>query len=144
MSEIKHSTSDGITEPLFHILPQTIWESAKRSGLYHPESLQKEGFIHLSKGNQIQRVANTYYRGQSNLILLEINPNHLNAELRWEPPIPPHGIPQPEKALYEPPDQRFPHLYGPLNLEAVIAAHSLPLSGSGEFQWFGINHSFVF
>lgn len=144
MSEISHSTSDDIIEPLFHILPQTSWESAKLSGLYYPESLQHEGFIHLSKGTQIQRVANTYYRGQSNLILLEINPNHLNAVLQWEPPMPPNGIPHPEKTLYESPDQRFPHLYGPLNLEAVIAAHPLPLSGSDEFQWLGIGHSFVF
>ena len=93
---------------LFHITEQTAWESAQRDGLYRAASLAAEGFIHLSKQEQVPEVAARFYAGQSGLVLLEIEGDRLQAELRYDE-VPGHGT--------------FPHLYGPLNLDAVKQVH---------------------
>jgi uncharacterized protein (DUF952 family) len=67
--------------------------------------LQTEGFIHLSEQDQVQWVGNHFYQGQSGLLLLEIESECLTSELRYDE-VSREGT--------------FPHLYGPLNLEAVV------------------------
>ena len=52
-------------------------------------------------------MANARYKGRTDLVLLVLDPARVNAEIRYEE---------------SEPGQRFPHLYGPLNLDAVIAA----------------------
>ena len=133
MPESSHSTTAALSESVFHILPRATWELAQFQGNYQPQSLFQEGFIHFSKADQVQFVANTYYRGQPDLILLEINPNRLAAELRWEPPAPPRGVSSSTAVEHEQ-GQLFPHLYGPLNLDAVTAIHPLPVTDTGEFK----------
>ena len=77
-----------------------------------------EGFIHLSRPDQILKVANAFYRGLTDAILLWIDPARLNAELRWETVD----------------ADVFPHLYGPLNLEAVVAVSDLQPDSAGVFR----------
>ena len=60
-------------ETLLHITTQAEWEKALRTGEYTHPSLESEGFIHCSKASQILWVANRFYRGNSNLILLQID-----------------------------------------------------------------------
>ena len=88
---------------LVHLCNRTAWLEAQKSGSYQPASLATEGFIHLSRPDQILKVANTFYRGLPDAILLWIDPARLNAELRWETVN----------------ADVFPHLYGALNLAAV-------------------------
>jgi len=112
---------------ILHITARATWEAARREGIYRAPSLESEGFIHFSKLQQLLGVANAFYAGQSGLVLLEVDDALLHAELRWEPPA---GLPAPASL---PPTGLFPHLYGPLNLDAVIAAHDFPAGPGGVF-----------
>jgi uncharacterized protein (DUF952 family) len=99
---------------IFHITSRTAWDEAQKRGDYRAESLKTEGFIHCSTLSQVLPVANNFYKGQSGLILLEIEPTLLSSTLKWEPPsggAPPPGVPVGDK---------FPHVYGPINLDAVV------------------------
>ena len=106
-------------ETILHITQRADWEAAQRSGQYRADSLASEGFIHCSKPGQILRVAGTFYAGQHGLALLVIDPARLKAELRWETP--------PEAA------EPFPHVYGPINLEAVINVLDFEPAPDGKF-----------
>jgi RimJ/RimL family protein N-acetyltransferase/uncharacterized protein (DUF952 family) len=88
---------------ILHILTRKAWKIAQVSGEYRAASLAAEGFIHASTPEQVITTANHFYRGVSNLVLLWIDPELLQPELRWEPAD----------------GQVFPHIYGPLNLDAV-------------------------
>ena len=90
---------------LFHIAETTNWTSAKEKGTYVPNSLAIEGFIHLSEKQQVPGTVERFYQGRSDLVILEVDPQLLRAPLRYEQVLD-HGV--------------FPHLYGPLNLEAVV------------------------
>ena len=102
-----------MTKPILHLASNDAWLAADKEGSYRADSLSTEGFIHGSKPSQIVNVANTFYRGQQGLVLLVIDPSKLEAELKWEPPAEPEPTHAREGEL-------FPHIYGPLNLEAVI------------------------
>ncbi|MBM3152089.1 MAG: DUF952 domain-containing protein [Chloroflexi bacterium] len=93
--------------PILHIAHRSAWQAALRAGVYAPESLAVEGFIHCSEPSQALRVANAFYKGRSGLALLVIDPGRLSADLRWE-------------AGSDKPDELFPHIHGPLDLEAVM------------------------
>lgn len=90
---------------LFHITEAISWQTAQAEGFYSPASLQTEGFIHLSEQGQVEWVGHRFYQGRSGLVLLEIDSERLVSELRYDE---------------VPGDGTFPHLYGPLNLNAVI------------------------
>lgn len=105
---------------LFHIIDSAQWNVAKLENEYRPERFKTEGFIHLSKKDQILRPANLLYQGQQNLLLLIIDPDMLEAEVVYEPGS--HG----ESEL-------FPHLYGPLNVNAVIDDVLFPCEPDGSF-----------
>ena len=116
-----------MTKLIFHITVDEAWQAAVKQGRYEPESLSQEGFIHCSVLSQILGVANAFYRGQSGLILLAIDPERLTCELKWEPP----AEPQPGHATA---GELFPHLYGPLNLEAVVKSVSFKPDANGLFS----------
>jgi release factor glutamine methyltransferase len=103
---------------LVHLCTRPAWMAAQAAGSYHAESLANAGFIHLSRPDQILKVANAFYRGLREAILLWIDPAKLQAELRWEPV---------EADV-------FPHLYGPLNLDAVISASDFNPDQDGIFR----------
>jgi uncharacterized protein (DUF952 family) len=91
---------------IYHITPLNKWREALESGLYSADSLEKDGFIHCCTKDQTEDVLRTWFREESDLILLEIDPALLSAEVKYEDS---HG----SKEL-------FPHIYGPLNLDAVV------------------------
>ena len=72
-------------------------------------------------------VANKYYRGTSDMVLLNIDPSKLASVLKFEPPAHLDGSP----AL--PHEPQFPHIYGPINLDAVIEAIDFPCDEQGVF-----------
>lgn len=113
---------------IFHITSRQAWQEAQQRGEYRADSLESEGFIHCSTETQILPVAEKYYRGQSDLLLLKIDPTRLVSELRWEPPsggAPPPGVPEGEL---------FPHVYGPINLDAVVKAYDLEANPDGSYK----------
>jgi uncharacterized protein (DUF952 family) len=97
------------------------WEAAQASGVYRVPSLEEEGFIHLSRPFQVHIPANALYSDTPGLVLLWIDPARLTAELRDEP-----------STSGEPMD--FPHLYGPLNIDAVMAESPMEPWKKGAFR----------
>ena len=71
--------------------------------------------------DQILRVADSFYAGQHGLVLLVIDPRRLTSELRWEPGT-------------DLPTDLFPHLYGPLNLQAVLKVLDFEPAADGKFH----------
>jgi len=95
---------------LFHITTQAALDAARVAGVYRAASLETEGFIHLSTREQWRGTHERFFRGQHGLVLLEIAPERLDAEVRFEPAD----------------GQLFPHLFGALPMKAVVAVHPLP------------------
>lgn len=94
---------------IFHITTRDAWEHALREGSYTAPSLDAEGFIHCSHAHQYGRVARARFRGQPNLVLLEIDPARVGPEIKHE--------------NTEGGTELFPHIYGPLNPDAVTRVH---------------------
>jgi uncharacterized protein (DUF952 family) len=111
---------------IYHITTHLAWQTARQHGEYRAPSLESQGFIHCSKLEQVKGVADTVFRGQDGLVLLCIDPARLTAELREEAPDP--IVPAEHQ-----PGERFPHLYGALNLDAVTRAVALPPGADGTF-----------
>ena len=112
---------------ILHLTSNDAWLTALKSGAYHADSLSVEGFIHCSKPSQIAGVANTFYHGQQGLVLLVIDPLMLKPVLKWEPPAEPEPTHARESDL-------FPHIYGPLNLDAVVKVAPFEPGADGSFS----------
>ena len=111
---------------IYHITHPDHWHPGQP---YRPASLESEGFIHFSRLDQVLSVANAFYAGQRGLLLLEVDVDRLTSELRWEAPIPPSTPPAGTPLTGD----LFPHLYGPLNPEAVLTAHPFEMGDDGQF-----------
>jgi len=103
-----------VSTPIFHLALASDWEAAQESGDYRistlGRTLEQEGFIHASRADQWQNVMRLFYADVPEpLVLLEIDPARLTCPLEVEE-VPEAG-------------DSFPHLYGPLNLDAVTAVH---------------------
>lgn len=112
---------------VIHIASRRLWSEAQAAGQYSAPSLAAEGFIHCSTERQVVAVAHKFYRGQTGLVLLVIDPARLNSTLKWEAPAegaPPPGVPDADL---------FPHIYGPINLDAVTQVLDFEPASSGEF-----------
>ena len=111
---------------IYHIASRRAWNEARAQAVYRTESLDTEGFIHCSTEEQVVPVAENFYKGEPDLLLLVIDPEHLTSDLKWEPPAggTPPGIPE---------GDLFPHIYGPVNLEAVVKVFDLQSNPDGKF-----------
>ena len=105
---------------IFHITTAAAWEQAQAAGAYTADSLTSEGFIHCSDPHQVAWVANTRIRGRSDLILLHIREDALDAPVRRE--------------NLEGGQWLFPHVYGPIGVGAVTAVTSLSPAADGTFD----------
>jgi len=112
---------------IYHIATRADWEQAMRDGQYTTSTIGKtlaeEGFIHASSPGQVLSVANAFYQNAGeDLVVLVIDPERVTAEIRLDY-IPEAGA-------------TFPHIYGPLNADAVLAAWPLTAGPDGEFATF--------
>ena len=103
---------------IVHICGRSEWQEGQAAGRYRAESLDTEGFIHCSRPGQILDVANQFYVGTKDLVMLCIDPRLLDAELRWE----------------QVGEDVFPHLYGAINPGAVINVREFPADDDGIFR----------
>lgn len=108
---------------ILHITTREEWQTAQRNGSYAPSSLGREGFIHCSTLRQVVETANAYFRGTPDLVLLLIDEGKVRAPLRHEAPV--GGRADSE--------QRSPHLYRPLELDAVTQVIAFPPNPDGRF-----------
>ena len=117
---------------LYHFTTAEAWATAQAAGRYTAPSLASEGFIHCSTEKQVLHVANAFYRGQNNLVLLKVNEAKLKPELKWEPPA---G--QPAPGISE--SDSFPHIYGAINIDAVESVIEFPCNSDGQFSLPAVN-----
>ena len=104
---------------LLHITERDVWESARRHGAAYTmstrgRSLQDEGFIHCSTPRQLPAVAAALYGDVDldRLVVLVIDSERLTAPVRYE--------------AAEPGGERFPHVYGPVPIDAVVRVEPWP------------------
>jgi uncharacterized protein (DUF952 family) len=96
---------------IYHVTTKENWEKALAAGFYEAPSLHTEGFIHNSTAEQVQGVLERYYAGHTNLVLLHIEETKLTAELKYE--------------LAPSVNEMFPHIFGVINLDAIVKIESL-------------------
>lgn len=99
---------------IYHITSKTDWADAQAKGQYNAPSLQSEGFIHCSTAQQAPHVANAFYSGRNDLVLLMLDESRINSPVKWEAPAGP-----PADGISE--SDLFPHIYGVINLDEVVS-----------------------
>lgn len=104
---------------IFHITTQAQWQNALEQGFYTVNSLETEGFIHASTALQVPQVFAAFYRDQPDLVLLAIALEKLDSEVKWEAPVHPEG--KKTDGITE--TEKFPHIYGKINLSAVTVVN---------------------
>ncbi len=105
---------------IFRILGREAFQAAQRRGAFLGSAHDlRHGFIHFSDAHQVARTAEKFYAGDPDLYLLWVDANALGSALKWE-------------LSGERDAERFPHLYGPLPMSAVLRAEPLPLGGDGK------------
>ena len=104
---------------IYHIATESDW--ARRTDVYAPDGWRTEGFVHGSTAEQVVRVANRFFAGRRDLVLLHIDPSRLAALVVWE-----DG---------EGSGEDFPHVYGAIETAAVDASETFQCGPDGTFDW---------
>jgi uncharacterized protein (DUF952 family) len=103
---------------IVHICEREAWEVAQKNGEYRAASLDTVGYIHCSRPEQLLDVANRFYREVPELLLLWIDPHKVKSEIRWEAAD----------------GETYPHIYGPLDIEAVTIVTALIPDENGAYS----------
>jgi uncharacterized protein (DUF952 family) len=109
---------------ILHVTTQAAWGAA--GDAYRGDTLATQGFIHCSTVAQVVPVADALYHGQRDLILLIIETARVAPEIRYEDA---GG------------GERYPHIYGPLNRDAVTAIIPFPPEPDGTFRLPDLHHT---
>ncbi|WP_072039014.1 DUF952 domain-containing protein [Flavihumibacter solisilvae] len=98
---------------IYHITSKADWEDAVINGNYHCGTLHEEGYIHASEDHQVEGVLQRYFSGRHDLVKLVIDPGLLRSQIvhEWSPSI----------------QDTFPHIYGPINVDAVVKVETCSL-----------------
>lgn len=110
---------------IYHLALEADWSQAQAgmSGYRISSigrSLGEVGFIHCSFENQLRRVADAYYRGRTDVVLLSIDESKVTSPIREE--------------NTEGGTELFPHIYGPLNVDAVVRTRRLKPNPDGTLE----------
>ena len=104
---------------IYHLTTQAEWEASRATPEHRADSLAEEGFIHCSQDQeQMLRVANRLFAGQTGLVALEVDADRLTSLL----------VREPSRS-----GEIYPHIYGPLNTDAVLRVLTLTTGVGGEF-----------
>lgn len=90
---------------IYHVTTKDDWKAAQEKGFYEHPSLKDEGFIHCSQEQQVAGVLERYFSGKTGLVKLVIDTDKLTSKYiyDWSPST----------------EDTFPHIYGPINMDAV-------------------------
>jgi uncharacterized protein (DUF952 family) len=96
---------------IYHVTTAGEWNAAKEKRFYESPSLKTEGFIHCSEEYQLDGVLERYFSGKKDLVKLVIDTDKLTSGYvqEWSPSV----------------QDTFPHIYGPVNPEAVIGVEKV-------------------
>ena len=99
-----------MTDDVLHITTPEAWAEAQRTGSVRPPSLSTEGFAHCSTRSQLPGTLARHFPGTDPLVALVLDPSAVGPDLRWEESRP---------------GERFPHVYAPILVTAVVKAEPL-------------------
>ncbi|MCH2203440.1 MAG: bifunctional riboflavin kinase/FAD synthetase [Fuerstiella sp.] len=100
-----------LSKPVYKICRNSEWLQAVAEGVFAGSTVDlKDGFIHFSTANQLRETVARHFSGQTNLLLVEVDPIRLGSALRWE--LSRGG-------------ELFPHLYDRLPVDAVVRTEPL-------------------
>lgn len=105
---------------IYHITSRKLWEEGQVKGFYVPEAYAEEGFIHASTAQQVEGSANKFFKGQSDLVLLYIDETKVKPKLIFENLMGGSNL--------------YPHIYGHLNLDAIVRVVSYSAGPDGVFR----------
>ena len=104
---------------IYHIVSKSDWEAVGESVYYRGDTLDTEGFIHCSTIEQVLDTANFLFKEREDLVLLQIDESKLRSPLKYE----------------DAGDGRlFPHINGPMEVDAVVAVADFPPNPDGSFE----------
>jgi uncharacterized protein (DUF952 family) len=106
---------------IYHFCTRAAWDDDAPT--YVPESFVEDRFIHLSDRGTVHIPATALHADSHDLLLLTVDPELVDAPLRWEP-----GDPNDLRAPW------FPHLYGPLPRKAVVRVDAYVPGPDGTFE----------
>jgi len=114
------SEAQWIITRIFHVANGDYLREATDTGLYRgstlDRSLEDEGFIHCSRRDQLQTMVNRWYRDAEHIIVLIIDRERVVSPVIDEPGSD---------------GQTYPHIYGPLNTDAVIGTRRIARTVEG-------------
>lgn len=105
---------------IYHIIKPEWWSNFENKDHYVSETLEQEGFIHCSTEAQLLPTCNRHFNGINELIILKLDTNKLTSKLIYE--------------LAPSVGQEFPHIYGPINLDAVVEQNKLVRNSDLSFE----------
>lgn len=110
-----------MSQIVYKIAPEAMWREAEKNGRFAGAPIDiADGFIHLSTAAQVRETAAKHFAGQTDLLLIAVDGARLGGALKYE--VSRGG------AL-------FPHLYAPLDLDAVVSVWPLPLGADGSHRF---------
>jgi uncharacterized protein (DUF952 family) len=96
---------------IYHITTRDQWTRAREAGQYEANTLASEGYMHCSTQDQVAGVLERYFKGQTSLVKLKILKEKVERPLVFE--------------LAGSINEVFPHIHGPLNLDAVVEVSNI-------------------
>ncbi|MBL8045959.1 MAG: DUF952 domain-containing protein [Anaerolineales bacterium] len=114
---------------ILHIVPAAEFYAQPASEPYRAPSLETEGFIHCTQQPEVMLVvANKFYRATSGEVLvLVLDTEKITSPVKFETAAHPAATEGPF------PDVLFPHIYGPLNREAIVEIRTATRAADGTF-----------
>ncbi|HYH12546.1 MAG TPA: DUF952 domain-containing protein [Thermomicrobiales bacterium] len=120
---MEHRTADASRDArvTYHLVPEPVWVEQRGEKEYIPDAFEADGFIHCTNGlDPLRDVANMFYKGdERSYVVLALDAEKIRSEVR-----------------YDDPEQIYPHIYGPLNTDAVIGVFDAARGDDGTFEGF--------
>ena len=114
---------------IHHLALASDYAASPSDQPYLPPAYAADGFIHCTQQlTVLAEVATRFYSQVSgDFLVLDIDPRRLTSELRYEPPMPPAPVGSPLHGVL------FPHIYGPLNRNAIVTIRLAQRAPDGRF-----------
>jgi uncharacterized protein (DUF952 family) len=123
--------------PIYHLTPARYYHRQPQDHPYQTETLAEEGFIHCTAGvEKLVEIANFYFANfPDELLALEIDLSQLTSPLLFEPPITPvQADISPASQATSDPNILFPHIYGPIDRQAIVKCVVLQRNQAGQWR----------
>jgi uncharacterized protein (DUF952 family) len=102
---------------VYKIMSQAELQQMQCDGVFHGSPVDiADGYIHLSCGSQLAATLDRHFSGVEGLMLVAVDLSQLGDSVQWEPA---RG------------GELFPHIYGRLPVEAVVAVAAVERSADG-------------